>query len=134
MEFLSNSKYRVFTTHPAGDHRRQTVKTQSIRGRMPRDIIRRYGHGSTGILERIILQQGIPVIQVRMNFVEYFTRIYDRRELYKRLLVGESLDVLCAYSRTSRGSTVSSGATRVLVMKSTLLLSKGLTLTNSYLI
>ena len=71
---------------------------------------------------------------MRLNFDEYFTRIYDRRKLYKRLLVGESLDALCPYSRTSRGSTVSSGATRVLVMGITLLLSKGLTLTNSCLI
>ena len=101
---------------------------------MSRDVIRRYGYGSARIPKRIILQQGIPVIQVRLNFVEYFTRIYDRRELYKRLLVGESLDALCPYSRTSRGSTVSSGATRMLVMGSTLLLIRDLTLTNSYLI
>ena len=50
------------------------VKT-SIRSRMPRDIIRRYGNGSTRISERIILLQGIPVIQMRLNFVECFTRI-----------------------------------------------------------
>ena len=52
------------------------------------DMIRRYGHRSTNIPEWIILFQGMPAIQVRLKFIEYFTQIYDRRELYKRLLQG----------------------------------------------
>ena len=99
------------------------VKT-SIRSRMPRDNISRYGYGGTKILERIMILQGIPVIQVRLNFVEYFIQIYDRMELYKRLLAGESLGALYLYSHTSRGSTVNSGTTMVLVMASALLLSR----------